>query len=81
MLVRSTARGHRENIAFLLGSENRRCLTCDCRFICFQKMAFAGYSMPDARNPRNLAWPAISSGLVMCLSIAWWVLHKFHRLP
>ena len=80
-LVRSSARGRREGLAFDLGSEIRRCISCESRFIYFNKIVLPGYA-PDS-GPSNLAigWAAYFIGLTFCFGLALWTLHKFHRWP
>ena len=80
-LVRSNARGARESMAFVLGGEVNRCLMCDTRFIRVHQRTLPGYTNPSEDASFKVAWRAMFSGMVMCMGIAVWTLHKFHRWP
>lgn len=80
-LVRAQVRGGRESLAFALGSDIWRCLSCESRFIYFRQLSMTGYT--DRRRFSNIAigWLAILAGLVICLGIAALILRRFHRWP
>jgi hypothetical protein len=79
------ARGSRENMAFVLGSDIRRCLSCSARFICFRQLTIRGADVNNGDDPDfGIAWLAIFSGATICLGTALWTLrtlHRFHRWP
>ena len=82
--VHSRARGIREDLAFMLGSDILRCASCGGRFLCFLR-----FSIPtpthkgDSNNDDSfiLVWFAIFAGIVACLVFALWTLRRFHRWP
>ena len=86
-LVRSRARGSLETFSFVLGGDIGRCVSCGSRFLCFRRFsvpapAHRGYVANDADDRAFvIAWVAICAGLLACLGIAFWILHRFHRWP
>jgi hypothetical protein len=86
-MVRSRAHGAREDLAFMLGSEPYRCLSCGSRFLCFRRFriptaAHHGYvSSYSGDRAFMVAWFAISAGILSWLGIGFWILHRFHRWP
>jgi hypothetical protein len=68
-------------MAFVLGSEIRRCLTCEARFICLGQ-----FILPSRRKSADeislaVVWLSILAGTAVCLGIALWTLRRFHRWP
>ena len=80
-LTPSIARGPRENVAFVLGTDIRRCLSCEARFLCFGRFVIP--SRPRSADDPSLVivWLAIAAGIAVCLGIALWTLRRFHRWP
>jgi hypothetical protein len=83
-MVHSRARGTREELAFLLGSDILRCSSCGARFL-----RFVGFSIPTpthnttagAGDSFMIVWLAIIAGLLSCIGFGLWTLRRFHRWP
>jgi hypothetical protein len=78
-LLSANARSFRENVAFVVGFAIRRCQACETRFICTSQVTIpsrvkANYTVVDISL-------ALFGGLMTCLGVALWILHRFHRWP
>jgi hypothetical protein len=83
-MVRSRARGAREDLAFMLGSDILRCTSCGRRFLCFLRFSFQSIAPSGYGNTSQgfmVVWFAILAGLLFCMGIALWTLRRFHRWP
>jgi len=85
-MVRSRAHGAREDLAFMLGSEPYRCLSCGARYLCFRRfnMATTAHHGPVSNHSGDgtiVVWFAIFAGILTWLGIAFWTLRRFHRWP
>ena len=85
-MVRSRARGAREDLAFMLGCEPYRCPSCGARYLCFHRFRIAaaahhGYVGNHSGDGMMLVWFAIFAGILSWLGIAFWTLRRFHRWP
>ena len=76
----SRPRGGIEQLLYVLGASIFRCHACADR-----NLYFVGLRIPANEVRRDhgmeLALSAIVTGIVICLTIAFLVLRKFHRLP
>jgi hypothetical protein len=85
-VVRSRARGAREDLAFMMGSEIFRCSSCEARFLCFRWFSIPtppqyGYVSNESNNAAFLfIWSGVFAGF-LSLGIAFWAFHRFHRWP
>jgi hypothetical protein len=68
-------------MAFVLGSEIRRCLTCEARFICFGQFIFPSRPQRADESSLTVVWLSIVAGIAACVGIALWTLRRFHRWP
>jgi hypothetical protein len=76
---RSQPRGGVEQLLFVLGATISRCHACSVR-----NLYFAGLEIPaKERRDRSaeIALFSIVAGILTCMTIAFLVLRKFHRLP
>ena len=86
-MVRSHARGAHEDLAFMMGSDILRCASCGARFLCFRRFSIPAPGQRDSVGNNSddgafaIVWIAIFAGLLTCLGIALWILHRFHRWP
>jgi hypothetical protein len=86
-MERSRVRGARETLAFILGGDIRRCVSCGARFLCFRRFripapAHTGYATNNSdESAFAIVWVAIFAGVLACLGIALWTLRRFHRWP
>jgi hypothetical protein len=80
LLVRSSIRGARENVLFVLGAAMYRCELCEMRYAYFRKLAFPLRRNTDDATAKIIAF-ALSGGVLVCFAIALWTLRRFHRWP
>ena len=83
-MARSRARGLREDLAYILGSDIVRCASCEGRYLCFLRFniptpSYNGHS--DGGDSFRIVWFAIFGGILFCLGLALWTLRRFHRWP
>lgn len=77
---KSRPRGATEQLLFVLGASIFRCHTCEDR-----NLYFAGLEVSANENTRDrsagIVLFSIVAGIVACMTIAFLILRKFHRLP
>ena len=83
-MVRSRARGAREDLAFMLGSDILRCASCGRRFLSLFRFSIptaTDNGFPTRGDGFMVVWLAIFAGILSSLGIAFWTLRRFHRWP
>ena len=68
-------------MAQVLGGEVHRCVSCSARFVRVNRFMLSSMRMKSEDVVFYGVWGAIFGGIGICLAIALWTAHRFHRWP